>query len=243
MKVSCIAACLLALTITAHAQGPLPFTRTVLSAAHEKSTELHWTMSTAPAAAISSSPKSKGKAFLLSLLVPGLGERYAARPQRGRTFLTSEALLWLGYAGLLTFEDWRKDDYRNLAAAHAGVDVKDKSDSYFVDVGNYDTMDEYNAAKLRQRNLPAYYSDDGYNWSWDSRPNRKKFEDLRQSAERASNRAMFVVGAIVANHLISAIDAVWSVHSYNKHQRSGVGFEFNLGCTPSQITVMVSASR
>lgn len=243
MKVRCIAACLFVVTMTAHGQGPLPFSKTVLSAADQKATESHWAMSTTPAAAISSSPKSTGKAFLLSLLVPGLGERYAARPQRGRTFLTSEAILWLGYAGLITFEEWRKDDYRNMAAAHAGVDVKGKSDSYFVDVGNYDTMDDYNAAKLRQRNLPAYYGDESFYWRWDSRPNRKKFEDLRQSAERAANRAMFVAGAIVANHLISAIDAVWSVHSFNKHQRSGVGFEFNLGCTPSQITVMLSASR
>jgi hypothetical protein len=243
MKFSCVAACLLILTMTAHAQGPLPFSKDVLKASEVKAPEPRWAMSNTPAAASSSSPKSKGKAFLLSLLVPGLGERYAARPQRGHTFLASEAVLWLGYAGLITFEDWRKDDYRNMAAAHAGVDVKKKSDSYFVDVGNYDTMDEYDAAKLRQRNLPAYYGDDSYNWNWDSRQNRKKFEDLRQSAERAANRAMFVAGAIVANHLISAIDAVWSVHSFNKHQRSGVGFEFNLGCTPSQITFQVSAAR
>jgi len=240
MKLNRLAACLFVLTMTVHAQGPADFSRTLLSASADKP---EWAMTAAPAAAISTGPKSKGKAFLLSMLVPGLGERYAARPQRSHIFMTSEVLLWLSYAGLLTYKEWRENDYHNMAAAHAGVEVSNKSESYFVDVGNYDSVKEYNAAKLRQRNLPAYYGDAGYYWQWDSRENRKKFEDLRQSAERASNRAMFVVGAIVANHLISAIDAVWSVHSYNKHQRSGVGFEFNLGCTPSQITVMVSASR
>jgi hypothetical protein len=186
--------------------------------------------------------KSKGKAFFLSMLLPGLGERYAGRPHRAQFFLGTEIALWLSYAGFLNYREWRSDDYHSYAAAHGAVVLSGKTDSYFVDIGNYDSIDDYNAAKLRQRNLPAYYRDvEKYYWKWQTPAERKKFEQLRLSADRADNRAMFVLGAIVANHLVSAIDAIWSTHSFNKAHRTGVGFEFNLGCTPAQVLMTVSA--
>jgi hypothetical protein len=187
--------------------------------------------------------KSKGKAFMLSLLVPGMGERYSGRPQRAQFFLASEIALWLTFAGFRTFEGWRTQDYQSFAAAHAGVSPTGKDEWYFVNVGNYDSMEEYNAAKLRQRNLPAYYRDSAtFYWKWPTPAEREKFEQLRLSAERADNHALFAVGAIVANHLISAIDAVWATHHFNKNHRTGVGFDFNLGCTPSQWVFSVSAN-
>lgn len=195
------------------------------------------------AAKVQPSPaiKSKGKAFLLSLLLPGSGERYAGRPGRARFFLASEITLWLGYAGLITYRDWRSDDYRSYAAANAHVALEGKNDAYFINISNYDDIETYNAAKLRQRNLPAYYRDiEKYYWKWDSAAERKKFDDIRLSAEKADNRALFMLGAVVANHLISAIDAIWSVRGYNKNYRSGVGVEFNMGCTPSGVMVSIS---
>ncbi len=186
--------------------------------------------------------KSKGKAFLLSLLLPGLGERYAGRPGRAHFFLASEITLWLGYAGLTTYRDWRRDDYRSYAAAHAHVDLQGKNDSYFINISNYDDIDSYNAAKLRQRNLPAFYQDvEKYYWKWNSTAERKKFDDIRLSAEKADNRALFMLGAVVANHLISAIDAIWCVRGYNKNYRSSAGVEFNLGCTPNGVVLTATA--
>lgn len=175
-------------------------------------------------------PKSKGKAFILSLLIPGLGERYAGSRIKSEIFMATEIGLWLGYSGLTTYRDWRKEDYKSFAAAHAYIDLKDKSDSYFVDLGNYDSIYDYNAAKLRQRNLPSYYRDvEAYYWQWDSHENRQKFERLRISADTADNRALFALGMVFANHIISAIDAVWTVHKYNKSQETSINWNIQLG--------------
>ena len=174
--------------------------------------------------------KSKGKAFLLSLVVPGLGEHYAQASHKTKYFLASEALLWLSYGGFVTYKDWKEEDYRTYAASHAQVDLDGKSSSYFIDVGNYDNIDDYNAEQLRNRNLPKYYYDtETYYWNWENEAHRQKFDDLRIAADTAHNRSQFVIGAIIANHLISAIDAVWSVYKFNKTSQANIDCDIKFG--------------
>ncbi len=174
--------------------------------------------------------KSKGRAFFYSLLLPGLGERYAGAKGKAEIFMGAELTLWLGYFGFLTYGDWRTEDYQNYAAAHAGVDPHGKPYNFFVNIGIYDNIDEYNAAKLRERNLPQYYRDTAtYYWQWDNPAHRRRFEQLRKSAARADNRATLMLGAVFANHLISAIDAVWTVHKHNRGQMSSVDWHLQFG--------------
>ena len=81
---------------------------------------------------------------------------------------------------------------------------------------------------MRDRNLPKYYRDvDSYYWRWDSEANRLKYEEIRRAAKQADNRATFALGAILANHLVSAIDAVWSAHKANKAAEQS-SFDWNV---------------
>ncbi len=174
--------------------------------------------------------KNKGKAFILSLVLPGLGERYAGSSRKAYFFMASEVTLWLTYAGFVTYREWRKQDYKTFAASYAGVDLHGKSDSYFIDVGNYNSIYDYNAAKLRDRNLNKYYRDvDAFYWQWEDRAHRDKFDQLRISSDLAHNRSMFVIGAILANHVLSAIDAVWSAHKYEKVRESSLDMKMKFG--------------
>lgn len=185
--------------------------------------------------------KSKGKAFLLSLLLPGMGERYAGARGRSQGFLGAELTLWLGYAGFVTWSDWRQEESRSYAASHAGADPAGKDDIYYVNIGNYDDIYQYNAAKLRQRNLNDYYRDvEAMYWKWDSAASKAQFDRIRLASERASNRATFMLGAIFANHLVSAIDAVWSVHKYNSRAESQVGWNLQFGDGVLQPRVLFS---
>jgi len=59
--------------------------------------------------------KSKGKAFILSLVLPGLGERYAGSHRKAHFFMASEVTLWLTYAGFISYREWRKQDYKTFA--------------------------------------------------------------------------------------------------------------------------------
>ena len=174
--------------------------------------------------------KSRGKALMLSLLLPGLGEHYAGAASKAKIFFGTEISLWLGYAGFMTWSDWRHDEMESFAARHAGVNPADKNDTYFANIGNFDTIQQYNEAKLRQRNLNDYYRDlDKWHWQWDSADNRERFDQLRISSDKARNRGTFVLGAILVNHLISAIDAVWSVNRYNDSQAGGVEWNLQFG--------------
>ncbi len=184
----------------------------------------------APQTTAALAEKSRGKALMLSFLLPGLGEQYAGAGSKARLFFGTEISLWLGYAGFITWSEWRHDEMESYAARHAGVNPADKSDTYYANIGNFDTIHQYNEAKLRQRNLNDYYRDvDKWHWQWDSAANRARFDQLRISSDKARNRSTFVLGAILANHLISAIDAVWSVNRYNSSQAGRVEWNLQFG--------------
>jgi hypothetical protein len=175
-------------------------------------------------------PKNRGKALFMSLLVPGWGQHYAGKTTKRNVFLGLEVGMWLTYGGLKAFSAWRQQDYEAYAATHAGVNLDGKNNTYFIDVGNFSSIYEHNDYRLQQRNFNKYYEDIDFNyWKWDSQANMDKFDQLRISADTADNRSLFVLGAIVANHIFSAIDAVWSVHRYEKARLSNVDWNIRFG--------------
>ena len=163
--------------------------------------------------------KNRGKAFFMSLLIPGWGQHYTRSSNKMIAFFASEISLWMTYTGFELYSDWRREDYRNYAARYADVDLDGKTDSYFIDVGNFNSIYDYNAYKLQWRQLAEYYEDvDPYYWNWQSEDYRKEFDDLRIASDTAHNRATLILGFIMANHIISAVDALISANRYNNNQ-------------------------
>lgn len=157
---------------------------------------------------MSTAPPSKAKAFLLSLALPGAGEYYAGSKKMARIFLGAEILLWATYFTFRAYGNQKKDDYQSYAVAHAGIDPSGKDHAYFVNIENYDNIRDYNEAKLRQRDVSAVYPEtQEYAWDWDSDASRQRFERLRYSSDAAYTRALFVIGGVILNHVISGIDA------------------------------------
>lgn len=173
--------------------------------------------------------KSRGKAFMLSLLVPGLGQHYVNGASfASRFFIGTEAALLTAMVGFHTYGNWREEDYQTFAATHARADIQGKDHTYFVNLGNFISLEAYNAAKLRDRNLPDYYADIvKYYWAWDSDENRSRFYDMRIASDRAFDRVKFTAAGVFANHVVSAIMAMWSAHKYNKKIRAGA-HSFNI---------------
>lgn len=186
--------------------------------APESQPALAWPPFSPPAA-----EKSKGKAFLLSLLIPGLGQHYINGPTfTSRFFIGTEAALLTAIIGFHTYGNWRREDYQTFAATHAQADIHGKDHTYFVNLGNFISLAEYNATKLRDRNLPQYYADiEKYYWAWDSDENRSRFYDMRIASDRAFDRVKFAVAGVFVNHVVSAITAMWSAHKYNKKIQTG----------------------
>jgi hypothetical protein len=187
--------------------------------------------------------KNKGKAMFMSLLVPGWGQRYAGANTKSAVFFGLEVGLWITYGGLTAFGNWRENDYETYAASHAGVNLDGKNHTYFIDVGNFDNIYEHNDYRLQQRNWNKYYQDtDFWYWNWDSKEHMQKFDDLRISADTADNRAKFVLGVIVANHIVSAIDAVWSVYRAEKKNTSAIDWDVRFGDGRIQPTVNINVA-
>lgn len=161
--------------------------------------------------------KSRARAFLQSLILPGWGQHYAESRTMMKVFAASEAIFLGSFLWFKSRHNGLEDDLRTFAATHAGVQPGGKSDSYFVDVGNYDNIFEYNQAQLRNRDVEALYPEtDAFLWQWDSTENREEFEDIRVRSDRAQNRSQFTLAVIFLNHLVSAIHSSFAVYKYNQ---------------------------
>jgi hypothetical protein len=145
-----------------------------------------------------------------SLLIPGLGEYELGYNMRGQIFLITEAVLWLGTAGSIIIAGNEMTNYKAYAANHAGVSGKGKTHEYWVDIGNYLTTIDYNEEHLRWRQFDDLYPmTKEWIWSWDSGKNRKYFKKLRIRADRYKLAGKFIIGGVVLNHILSAVDVLY----------------------------------
>ncbi len=175
--------------------------------------------------------KSPGLAFLYSLVVPGMGQLYTERFDVGKYFIISEASLWLGYAAFTIYGNWLLNDAYNFAAIHAGVtnEGKDKDDKFYVDISNYDNYEQFNNEKLIFGQYESLYlPENGYYFWWDNSENRRKYREDKLAGDRIRNDRLFIVGAILVNHVVSAISAIVLTNSHNREiSKSSGGFAMN----------------
>ena len=79
-----------------------------------------------------------------------------------------------------------------------------------MDIGNYDSITDYNDEHLRNREMDDLYPDDKkWSWDWDTDANRKAFEKKRISSDQLKLAATFGIGALMVNHIVSAIDVLY----------------------------------
>lgn len=161
--------------------------------------------------------KSLRKAFGLSLLVPGLGHRYAhdGHWSRGATFFAAaEASLWLGILGSAWQRDYLIDSYETLAASRADAAIAGKSRRFFLNLATYRSSDEYLEAQLRNRNWDDldYVDDPAFRWQWATEEDFATFRDRREQAESVRRRQSLLATMLVANRLLAALTAVRAVN-------------------------------
>ncbi len=182
-------------------------------------------------AVTSTSKKNPGLAFLLSLAVPGLGQTYTKRFDVGKYFMISEAVLWMTYASFTVYGNWMLNDAYNFAVIHAGIDKNDKPDQFFLDIANYNNVDIYNNNMLQQGQYDKlYYPELGYGFYWDNVANRELYRTDKLAADNIKHDRIFVVGAVLLNHVISAISAIIVTNKYNSGlEKSSGGWTINAG--------------
>ena len=129
---------------------------------------------------------------------------------RGRIFVLSETVLLLAILGSYSVAQRQETEYKAYAAEHAGIDPIGKDRQFWVDIGNYSSLFAFNEEHLRWRDFNALYEDnDTWAWAWDSSNNRERFENTRISSDTWRLRGSFLIGGVVLNHIVSAIDALY----------------------------------
>ena len=145
-----------------------------------------------------------------SLVLPGWGEYSLDNQIRGRIFVLSETVLLLAILGSYSVAQRQEKEYKAYAAEHAGIDLIGKDRQFWVDIGNYSSLFTFNEEHLRWRDFNALYEDnDTWAWAWDSSNNRERFENTRIASDTWRLRGSFLIGGVVLNHIVSAIDALY----------------------------------
>jgi hypothetical protein len=154
--------------------------------------------------------KSTGPAFLKSLLLPGWGQLATGANTRARSFIVAEGLLWSSFASFQIYSHLKRNDLENFAVQSAGVQGTGKEKTFYTDVSNFIDIYEHNEEMRRFRRYDDVYPiDEEHFWQWGSVKDQNRFDEFRLSAEKANRNSTLILGAIIANHIISGIDAIF----------------------------------
>lgn len=173
--------------------------------------------------------KNSGIAILYSLLLPGMGELYADAYDSGVYFTVADGVLWGAYIGVNVYANWQKDRYISYAQTNGGITTSNKDDDYYATISQYINIDEYNNQKAFERNFDEMYNSNTYFWKWNTSEERKSYRDMWVSSEQSFNNLRFVVGALLLNRVVSAINAVRLVSKYNNKLKEEVGWNVSVG--------------
>ena len=151
---------------------------------------------------------SKWAAAGLSFLVPGAGQLYLGNKTRARYFLAAEGAIWGAFTGYTVYGNWQKEEYRNFAAIHAGAHPAGKDDSFFENLLDFQSRDEYNywMHLIYRDEIPLYPTTDEFYWDWESDDAMDEYADMRSSSEKAYRSARTVLGVALINRVISVVD-------------------------------------
>ena len=158
---------------------------------------------------ISAQLNGNAKAKLQSLLLPGWGEHSLGESKRANEYFIREAALWLIFIGSKKTAAWYESDYIAFAELHANADMAGKNYLFVVNMGHYNSLDDYNDTKERQRLVNEYEEGENFDWQWDNSTNRIKFDNMRIKSVTLGKYAKFSVGGLILHRMVSFFDVIY----------------------------------
>lgn len=174
-------------------------------------------------------------AFVRSLIVPGWGHYYVNHDDwtRGQIHLGTEVALIASYFGVSVRAGNLEQQYETLATLKAGVDISERSRTFLIAIGDFNTLKEYNDFQLRSRNWNRVFEDQPQNqWYWETEEARKNYNDLRSDVDRVRNQLPAILGLMVVNRVVSALSA------YNHAKNHSAVSEISLLPVPTRSNQM-----
>ena len=176
--------------------------------------------------------KSPNRAFLSSLVVPGSGQLYVGA-KRGYLYLAADIALLVGYFITRSDAENSRDEYRDLVREHVIFDGPGTFETW-------DPIEDFEHATLFDNWHNVYTDNNGEpldrtgKWYWDDRrafkdedrkgnddsPSREEALRLRYEANDKFELARTLLGGVILNHAISAIEARIVAKQQNKRTDS-----------------------
>jgi hypothetical protein len=164
-------------------------------------------------------PKKPALAVLLSAAVPGAGEIYAGSWIKGAAFLGIEAALWFGYARYMDRGQDLEDEFHVYAETHWSETrwrskYNPQTDPYTDELPDTRTQQYYEMIGKYDQFMKGW--DDWMEGGPDLTRNRDHYETMRDDSNRKFIAASRCAMGVIANRLVSALDAAWTVHRRNR---------------------------
>ena len=167
--------------------------------------------------------KSPGLALLYSILLPGAGHWYLDRMDVGKYFVGVEAASWTGFIAVSIHGDNVAKDAHSYSVEHAQVTNPDgKDDDFYSNVGNFNSVYDYNNDKLTRGEYNLLYDVNTNFWNWDSESNRDIFDVQRRDSERIYNNRIIFGSFLIANRVVSGISAYIIAKNMNSRKSYSV---------------------
>jgi hypothetical protein len=188
--------------------------------------------------------KSSSRAFFSSLILPGTGEAYVGEKTQSKIFLGIELIAWGLVVANMINVNMHQSDYKNYAVQHASIKRVGKNDQFWIDIGKYDTIYEYNEQRIRERDLDAIYPENQFwFWNWDNTDSRFFYDSKRIATRESERNRLYFFAAIALNHLVSAINALRLANSHNrKLEEPSLSFDIDYNPMYSQFSFSLSKS-
>jgi hypothetical protein len=220
---------ILAITSSVYSQQQTSFSTLLLEQEVKSSTSEYSSGNLNFSDDLESAKKSAGLAILYSLLLPGMGELYADGYASGKYFTIAEGVLWGTYIGMSVYASNQEDNYKAYATSNASINTSGKNDDYYSTISQFENIDEYNDQKALERNFNQMYNTETFFWKWQSTEDRRTYRSMWSSSEQTTNDLRFVVGAMLLNRVVSAINAARLVGAYNNRIDEELSWNVSVG--------------
>lgn len=169
----------------------------------------------------SSDPRgpSPGRAFLYSLIIPGLGHYYVDHHhwRRGQVQLAAEAVLWTSLIVLKGYSNSLHNNMFTYANEHSGTNIQDRNRQFQLAVASFNSLKDYNDYQARARNWDQLYPNNSkYYWSWDQQSNRRTYENMSNRYDRINQQVPAIIALMVANRIVSGISAYLAARHHRR---------------------------
>ena len=158
-----------------------------------------------------------GSAILKNLAIPGWGfEQLEGHKNQSKKYFLREAIMWSSLLTSRSSSNLFEDYYISYGIDYSDADILRYDDGYSINVGNYDSMFEYNQAMLRKRRPEDIYAhNEGYDWEWISTDRRLKYKKMLQISRDLDKVGDFTIASLLIHRAVSVINYMYYAQTGN----------------------------